>query len=204
MKCKICETEFVPKTSVHKCCSLKCKHIGDQQARSKKPKTKICGVCKVEFKPYTSLDKFCSANCRVENQKSKRCRRWSAESTEKRIGKNNPAYRNGMYTRASDKTAEGSRLFLRIRNGMRERMKNEHGFIYCERCGTTSTYQFEMHHVVYRSEKPNHPHLHDERNLINLCMECHNWFHKAKENRSILVETRKLYELFGEDVRNKN
>lgn len=204
MKCKICETEFVPKTSVHKCCSLKCKKRNDQELKSKKPKTKICGMCKVEFKPYTSLDKFCSANCRVENQKSKRSRRWSSESTEKRIGINNPAYRNGMYTRTSEKTAEGHRLFLKVRNGMRERMKNDYGYIFCERCGTTSTYQFEMHHVVYRSEKPNHPHLHDERNLINLCMECHNWYHKAKENRSILVETRKLYELFGEDVRNKN
>ena len=204
MKCIVCETEFLQKTSVHKCCSKKCKEKYQGDKRSKKPKTKICGVCKVDFKPYTSLDKFCSANCRVENQKSKRCRRWTAESTEKRIGKNNPGYRNGMYTRTSDKTAEGNRLFLRIRNGMRERMKNEHGFIYCERCETTSTYQFEMHHIVYRSEKPNHTHLHDERNLINLCMECHNWYHKAKENRSILVETRKLYELFGEDVRNKN
>ena len=204
MKCNYCKEEFVQKTSLHKFCKPICKRNSERDSRSKKPKTKECGFCKKEFTPYTSLDKFCSANCRVENQKSKRCRRWSTESTEKRIGQNNPAYRNGMYARSTPRTAEGHRLFLKVRNNMRERMKNDYGYIFCERCGTTSTYQFEMHHVVYRSEKPNHPHLHDERNLINLCMECHNWYHKAKENRSILVETRKLYELFGEDVRNKN
>lgn len=204
MKCIVCENEYVQKTRIHKFCSKKCKGKYEGQQRSKKPKTKICAMCKIEFQPYTSLDKFCSANCRVENQKSHRTRRWNAESTAKRIGENNPAYRNGMYSRNTKRTNEGDKLFLRVRNGMRERMKNDYGYIFCERCGTTSTYQFEMHHIVYRSEKPNHPHLHSEKNLINLCMECHNWYHKAKENRSILIETRKLYELFGEDVRNKN
>jgi hypothetical protein len=203
MKCKICETEFVPKTSVHKCCSLKCKKIGDQQASSKKPKTKICGVCKVEFKPYTSLDKFCSANCRVENQKSQRSKRWNPESTQKRIGENNPAFRNGMYARSKNRTGEGMKLFLRNRNQMRAEMIEKYGYLFCEHCKTTQTLQFEMHHIIYRSEKPNHKNLHDKINLINLCIQCHNDYHKSKLMRENLICERNLIDVFGSDIQYK-
>jgi hypothetical protein len=34
-------------------------------------------------------------------------------------------------------------------------------------------------------------------------MKCHNWFHKNKSNRNDIVESSKLYELFGDDVRDK-
>lgn len=203
MKCIVCSTDIITNRSNQKYCSKKCKSKHEASLKSKKPKEKTCQCCQKIFVPYTSLDKFCSANCRVENQKSNRSRRWNPESTQKRIGINNPAYRNGMYTRETKKTSEGNRLFLKVRNSMREEMQNNFGYIFCEHCGTTSTYQFEMHHLIYRSEKPNHEHLHDKRNLINLCIKCHNWYHKNKSNRNELVENRKLYELFGDDIRNK-
>jgi len=203
MNCIICNTEFERKSVRSKYCSSKCKRKYQTLQKSKKPISKKCKVCDKDFQPYTSLDKFCSANCRVENMKSKRSRNWSKESTEKRIGKNNPSYKSGMYARATKKSAEGQKEYLRIRNEMRANMIIEHGYLFCERCGTNETYQWEMHHLVYRSEKPNHTHLHNKRNLINLCMKCHNWFHKSKSNRNAIVEERKLYELFGEDIRNK-
>ena len=203
MKCIVCEIEFVQNTNTHKFCSRQCKGKYETQKKSKKPKTKCCGFCSKEFTPYTSLDKFCSANCRVENQKSKRSKRWKPESIAKITGENNPCYRNGMYQRASTKTSVGQREFMRIRDKMRADMILEHGFLFCEKCKTNTTYQWEMHHVIFRSEKPLHPHLHNKRNLINLCIPCHNWFHKLKSNRNYIVEERKLYELFGEDVRYK-
>ena len=203
MNCIICNIEFIQRSKVHKCCSKKCKAKYENQLKSKKPKEKKCKYCESVFSPYTSLSKFCSANCRVENMKSKRSRRWNKESTEKRIGLNNPAFKSGMYARNTTKTDEGQKLYLRTRNEMRAEMLLNYGYLFCERCKTNQTYQWEMHHVVFRSEKPLHEHLHNKRNLINLCMKCHNWYHKEKSNRNELVEERKLYELFGEDVRNK-
>lgn len=203
MKCAYCENEFDSKSTRHKFCSRKCSTKSETNRRSKKPLTKICGCCNKEFTPYTSLDKFCSANCRIENMKSKRSKRWSKESTEKIMGKNNPSYKSGMYSRSNSRTDEGQKQYLRTRNQLRAEMILNHGYLFCEKCGTNKTYQWEMHHVIYRSEKPLHKYLHDKRNLINLCMKCHNWFHKNKSNRNEIVEERKLYELFGDDIRDK-
>jgi hypothetical protein len=203
MECGYCKNNFITKSSVNKFCSKICKQKFETKNRTNKPLLKKCQCCDIEFKPYTSLDKFCSANCRIENMKSKRTRRWNKESTEKRIGKNNPAFKSGIYSRSNSRTDEGQKQYLRNRNELRAEMLLKHGYLFCEKCGTNETYQWEMHHVIYRSEKPLHKYLHDKRNLINLCMKCHNWFHKNKSNRNYLVESRKLYELFGEDVRDK-
>jgi len=86
---------------------------------------------------------------------------------------------------------------------MDDKMISEKGYIYCEECKTSKSFRFEHHHIVYRSEKPRHEFLHDPRNLITLCIKCHNYYHKHKSHRNPLVESRKLYELFGNDVRNK-
>ena len=203
MQCKLCNKEFVKNNSRQIYCSKKCKYEKGLKDRSKKPLIKSCGVCQKEFKPYSSIDKFCSANCRVENMKSKRSRRWGKEATEKRIGKNNPSFKSGMYARGSKRSEEGGKEYLRTRNQMRADMILNFGYLFCEHCGTNETYQWEMHHLIYRSEKPLHPHLHNQRNLINLCMKCHNWFHKNKANRNEIVEKRNLNELFGDDVLNK-
>ena len=203
MKCPCCSIQFIPKSKLSKYCTRKCKDKVSQELRSKKPKTKTCSHCNSEFTPYTSLDKFCSANCRVENQKLKRSRRWNPEATAKIIGENNPAFRNGMYARSSNKTAEGTRLFLRNRNEMRAEMMENYGYLFCEHCKTTQTLQFEMHHIVYRSEKPNHPNLHDKINLINLCIQCHNDYHKSKLMRENLIEERNLIDVFGLDIQYK-
>jgi 5-methylcytosine-specific restriction endonuclease McrA len=203
MNCTVCNTDFTAKTKIHKFCSRECKKKNDIDKRSKKPKEKTCQFCSNTFNPYNSLDKYCSANCRVENMKSKRTKRWSVEATQKRTGVNNPAYKSGMYASSNKRTDEGQKQYLRTRNEKRADMLMEHGYLFCERCKTNETYQWEMHHIVFRSEKPLHEHLHNKNNLINLCMKCHNWYHKEKANRNTLVEDRKLYELFGEDIRNK-
>ena len=57
------------------------------------------------------------------------------------------------------------------------------GFISCQHCGKSNSFKFEVHHIMYRSEKPNHPQLHNKKNLIILCTDCHIDFHgdKSKE-----------------------
>ncbi len=168
-----------------------------------KPKQKKCKFCGSLFAPYTSLDKFCSSNCRVENQKSTRSFRWNPESTKKIIGKNNPAYRNGTYCRNIKKSTASEREFIRHGKAIRSDMILDVGYLHCENCKTSNSIKFECHHLVFRSEKPLHENLHKRDNLILLCIQCHNDFHKSKTLRNDIVSSRKLNILFGDDVLNK-
>jgi 5-methylcytosine-specific restriction endonuclease McrA len=71
---------------------------------------------------------------------------------------------------------------------------NEYGYNFCEHCGRTG--YVESHHIVYRSEAPNHPMLHDKINRILLTRKCHDWFHERKSNRDKIVEERGLRNIF--------
>jgi len=167
----------------------------------KKPKFKKCNFCNKEFKPYTSLDKFCSSMCRIDNIKSKRKFNHTKETCENRSGINNPSYRNGFYTRKKKKTAVGQREFNRVIKKIRSDMIDDKGFVYCEHCQTSNTARWEGHHLVYRSEKTGHDNLHKKENIINLCIKCHNEFHKNKHiNRAFYVKERDLVELFGSSI----
>lgn len=199
-KCAFCDVVFTPRSILNKFCSQKCSHEVQKRKRWKKSFVKKCDYCESEFNPYSSMDKYCSANCRIENQKSKRSKRWNKESVDKIKGKGNPSYRNGYYSRGKVKSQKGHKFYMRVRDKMRADMVSEYGHLFCERCGINHTYQWEMHHLIYRSEKPKHRHLHDEKNLINLCMKCHNWFHAKKSRRNELIEKRNLVELFGTNI----
>jgi hypothetical protein len=202
INCLICSKEFMPKSKRGKYCSDTCKKKAELLKRSKKPLEKQCKCCGIKFRPYTSLDKFCSANCRVEHQKSKRSRRWSKEKVEKIKGTGNPAYRNGYYLSGATKTAIGEKLFIKNRKLLAKSIIEKKGYLHCERCGQSNT-KFDTHHIIYRSEKPNHEHLHNVKNLIILCVPCHNYFHKSKKTRVELVKERALNEMFGNDVLDK-
>jgi hypothetical protein len=169
---------------------------------TKKPKIKNCKTCQGEFVPYTSLDKFCGFLCRVQNQKASRKYNWSPEKVEKRKGINNPAYKNGGRCLGVKQDNAGDKLYRKNRDAYKEEIINEKGYICCEKCGRNDG-RIETHHIVYRSEKPNHEHLHSKENLIFVCVLCHNWFHKAKGNRNELVQERKLNLLFGNDILDK-
>lgn len=81
-------------------------------------------------------------------------------------------------------------------------MIEEPGYIFCQTCNTTSSFKFHCHHIMFRSEKPNHPMLHHKRNLIIVCDSCHNNYHGDKEaQRGVLVIERGLIQLF-EDGKN--
>lgn len=78
-----------------------------------------------------------------------------------------------------------------------DEMLSEYGYIFCQNCGTSKSFKFEVHHIIFRSEKPNHPEIHNKLNLLIVCRSCHNNFHGKKELRNRLVESRKLKELFN-------
>lgn len=83
-----------------------------------------------------------------------------------------------------------------------EKMKQDYGYIYCQRleCGKSSAYKFEVHHIVFRSEKPEHPYLHSKKNLIIVCDKCHNLFHNKKSIRNPLLKRRKLNQIFNLNI----
>ena len=72
----------------------------------------------------------------------------------------------------------------------------EVGWNECELCKTSNSLRFSTHHIVFASEKPRHPELHNYRNLIFLCEVCHRGFHEEKNSRNGLVKNRKLVNLF--------
>lgn len=70
----------------------------------------------------------------------------------------------------------------------------EQDFVLCERCKFKQA--TDIHHIIYRSEKPKHELLDHPVNLIGLCRECHDYFHQSKNNRKELVKIRKLDIIF--------
>ena len=70
-------------------------------------------------------------------------------------------------------------------------------WIECENCGKTAT---DRHHIIFRSEARRHENLNDERNLLNVCRDCHSWFHEKKDRRRYLVIDRQLWELFPDRI----
>lgn len=156
-----------------------------------KEPNKKCKVCKKNFFSYDSLSKFCSRTCFDEDMK------------KSRTGKSNPAYRNGMYCRGAkqDRKKGGvhdHRGFDPIRKVVKNDIIKKYGYLCCEYCGATNSLSFELHHIIFRSEAPNHKNLHHRKNALYLCVRCHNIFHKHKFTRDQIVKERKLYELFPE------
>jgi len=96
-----------------------------------------------------------------------------------------------------------NRIYINNRKELINDMLEFKGYVYCEFCNSSNSFKFHSHHIIFRSEKPNHVNLHDKENLIIVCDKCHEIFHNEKSLRNRLVEDRKLYKLFGNDVRNK-
>jgi len=67
---------------------------------------------------------------------------------------------------------------------------------YCEYCHI-SRFCLELHHIVYKSEQPNHKELNNPLNLITACRRCHEKLHGDKSLRNELVEDRGLEALFN-------
>jgi 5-methylcytosine-specific restriction endonuclease McrA len=97
------------------------------------------------------------------------------------------------------KINETSKLHLSACKNYRQKFLDENDYLYCENCGVNgnATPKFETHHIVFASEAPNHPELHNDRNLALLCINCHNKMHGNKITRNNFVKKRGLEDLFG-------
>lgn len=117
---------------------------------------------------------------------------------KKRLGKKNPAYRNG-FAMIGKRTYTG--IHLRACSKYRKAFLEKYGYLFCEACrvNQNGTPRFEVHHIYFASKYPKHPHLHDFANLIMVCIQCHNDFHssKLKEKFQELEKERGLKKLFA-------
>jgi len=73
----------------------------------------------------------------------------------------------------------------------------EHSYGYCEIC-SRSDKPMDAHHVYMASQYPKHKYLHDFRNIVLLCRDCHNKAHAREIDDWIekIKRERKLDELF--------
>ena len=137
----------------------------------------ICKECGKEFRRGVKRS-FCSKNCAYNFWKR----------TEIRKEENNPMWKNG---------SDGGTIKKRYKEYLEKRGYNPEN-MGCEICKITNAMAYDLHHIVFRSEMPNHPELHNPRNIIYICRSCHSFLHGSKRKaREEIVKKRNLEELFN-------
>lgn len=177
-------------------CSTECQRknmlrLSDEQRKRKKENI-VKRKCKTCGKEVVSTAYCPQSYC---NGKYGECfRKFMSKS---RKGKKNPAYRNG-FAIAGKRTYTG--IHLRACAKYRKAFLEKHSYIFCEVCrvNVNGTLKFEVHHIYFASLHPKHKELHNPRNLIMVCIECHNKFHSSKYKKEFesLEKSRGLKELF--------
>lgn len=71
-----------------------------------------------------------------------------------------------------------------------------YGYMFCEVCFRSNKFPLEVHHLFFRSEKPKHPLLNNECNLILVCRDCHNKLHSKKHFREELPKFNEAKKIF--------
>lgn len=193
--CKICGKSFEVKIPWNRLtCSYEC-HIENCKIISKKFRDLrvelLCIKCECKYyKRPTHPDKRLCKLCSYKKM------------SEDRKGNKNPGYRNGLRIGSMKKYSEGQSKHLKACAKYRKKFIEKYGYIFCEVCllNESSVPRTEVHHIYYASLWPKHKHLHDFRNLIMLCIQCHNNFHsgKYKEMFELLEKERELKELFAD------
>lgn len=197
LPCKICGAERLQGCIRRMCkdCYKDWEKAKNKKGRQKQfknyAKDRICKICGVTFKSLNP-SKLCSYECQGKQMKTAR------------IGKKNPAYRNGYYTNKKIKagkstTKKHTNACARYRRNF---LKNN-DYAFCEICKVNSngTPRFEVHHIYFASKYPKHPELHNFKNLIHICIQCHNDLHssKIKDIFNKIEEDRGLIELFKKE-----
>lgn len=207
--CKICNQKFEiqgqifngffkPNLSPYNIvtCSEECRRknglrIAREQAKRKKTqiikrKCRYCGdkVISNNYCPRSFCDGV-SGSC------------YKSWLSENRKGNKNPAYRNGFSIGANRKY---SGIHLKACSKYRKEFLDKNNYLFCEVCGINGngTPKFEVHHIYFASLHPKHKELHNTKNLIMVCIGCHNNFHsnKLKDVFIKLEKERGLKELF--------
>ena len=203
-KCVICNKSFLITMGIRmwkKTCSYEC-HVElakqttkkSEERRRSKIIIRICKNCQNKFAGHGQyITKFCSTNCQYDHY------------SKTRKDKNNPNFRNGKYTHANFQNRKSKTAYKHLNECRRYRKEflKKHEYLFCEVCrvNKNGTPRFEVHHIYFASRYPKHKNLHNNRNMILLCKQCHLNFHDGKKYNAIfekLEKSRNLKELFYE------
>lgn len=133
---------------------------------------KKCRNCGELFKIYNSLQKFCSPSCMRESGNVKNIKKIS-------------------------RTQEKENAIFKINSLLlKQQVKLKYKKLCCEMCKTDKSIAFSVHHIIYRSERPRHKNLHDLKNLLFLCHDCHEKLHDHKALREGIIQERELNAIF--------
>ena len=143
--------------------------------------------CNNLFYPYRTIDKYCSAKCALPSYKPPK--KTPLKKPTKPISK-----------KPTIKRSEFEKEFTSIKRKLITQIIKQYGVVCCEKCFTQHSIAFSIHHIVFRSEKPNHKNLNHANNLIHLCYKCHDSFHSNKKSRNYLIKERNLISLFKDNI----
>lgn len=143
---------------------------------------KNCKVCSKEYVCSNSLQTTCCFVC------------WKILSMKKKGKTDSPKYKQYMARRPKGK--KDVKPFAYISKEFRAEYVEKHGSLFCEVCGIKNAHKYDVHHVVFRSQLRGHPDMHNYRNLMLLCSECHRKVHRDRKLRLELVQRRKLWEIY--------
>jgi len=196
-KCLECGKTFFIENQLqtgNKYCSKECSYLvalrrsKEQSEKRKKQFKEInCDECgkKTKVNLYNN-SKYCSNECRFK------------ALSKNRQGKKNPAYRNGLAI-AGKRNYTGKHL--RACSKYKKNYLSKHDYLECELCrvNKNGTLKFEVHHIYAASIKPQHKQLHNPKNLILLCVQCHNDMHMNKKKKEFnrIEKERGLKKLFN-------
>jgi len=88
-------------------------------------------------------------------------------------------------------------ILVKNRNQITTEQVEKYGYTFCQFCETSNCFKFHVHHIVFRSERPQHPNLHGVENLIIVCNKCHDKLHNNKALRNKLLIERNLNKIFN-------
>lgn len=99
----------------------------------------------------------------------------------------------------SKKKVEQDALFIANADQIVREMVDEYGYIFCQFCGRTLK-TYGRHHIIFRSERPDHTMLHNKCNILIVGDEwgcnCHRKLHDKKSLRDDIVKRRNLDKIF--------
>lgn len=186
-RCKVCSKEFqrIGKAGTYKTCSYEC-GLALHKVWLDSYKDKTCKMCEKRFQVQRKnavKRKFCDECANIAKSNAKR-------------KENNPNWKGGI-----KKKRQYSLSFRRHNFACRQFRKvfvEENGYQFCEICKRSDSKIYNTHHIYYVSQQPHNEFLHHPKNLIFLCYECHEKFHKGeyKELLSKIETERGLKELF--------
>lgn len=191
-QCIICGSSFVIRKNIEvqkKTCSYECHYKNAIRISKKRSAEKVERKCKKCGKNFIIRKLSISTICNPCHYKS---------YSKERIGKGNPNFRGGVWSR-NGYYKKGSKAVTKHMNACQNYRRDflrKHDYLFCENCNKNNAFKFDSHHIIFASEKSGHKELHNFKNMILLCRDCHTNFHRHKYLRNNLILDRGLVELF--------